>query len=182
MAQFSPLFCPTIKRLLRSFREQPNTGHLHSAGDTPTGTIIIYPTRCHAPFFACLFDCYVIHVCTSDNSIIVLTKERYKKRNVKLKVFILRADSVLSSVILAKQKNKGLGSSQQAKISAPAAGRKRRFCGSVATLPMLALLWLSRKGREWNGTEAKSTRERLSPEKRKSAARNYLLQDRRDGL
>ncbi|MDD7543362.1 MAG: hypothetical protein PUK05_04060, partial [Peptoniphilaceae bacterium] len=41
---------------------------------------------------------------------------------------------------IGEAKNKGLGSSQQAKISAPAAGRKRRFCGSVATLPMLALL------------------------------------------
>lgn len=42
---------------------------------------------------------------------------------------------------------------------------------------MLALLWLLRKERERNGTEAKNTRERLSSEKRKSAAKNYLLQD-----
>ena len=42
--------------------------------------------------------------------------------------------------IISEAKNKGLGSSQQAKISAQVAGRKRRFCGSVATLPMLALL------------------------------------------
>ena len=41
---------------------------------------------------------------------------------------------------IGEAKNKGLGSSQQAKISSPAAGRKRRFCGNVATLPMLALL------------------------------------------
>ena len=55
------LFCPAIKRLLRSFRNQPNTGHFYSAGDTPTSTIIIYPTRCHAPLFGSLFQCHIVH-------------------------------------------------------------------------------------------------------------------------
>ena len=56
------------------------------------------------------------------------------------------------NVLLAKQSREGLGYSQQEKLSAPALCRKRRFCGSVATLPMLALLLLPRKGREGKGT------------------------------
>ena len=115
MAQFLPLFCPAINRLLRSLGEQPNTSHLHRARNTPSGAIIIYSTRCHAPLCACLFDRHVIHACTSDSSIIVLAKERYKKR--KLKVFILGALPGLFSVLLAKQ------NSQQAKILVPAAGQ-----------------------------------------------------------
>ena len=61
MAQFLSLFCPTINRLLRSFWEKPNTSHFHSAGDTPSGAIIIYPTRCYAPFLGGLFQCHIVH-------------------------------------------------------------------------------------------------------------------------
>ena len=55
MVQPLPLFCPAINRLLRSFRDQPNTGHLHSTGDTPSGTQIIYLARRNIPLLACLF-------------------------------------------------------------------------------------------------------------------------------
>ena len=33
----------------------------YQAGDTLSGTIIIYPTRCHAPLFGGLFQCHIVH-------------------------------------------------------------------------------------------------------------------------
>ena len=52
------------------------------------------------------------------------------------------------NVLLAKQSREGLGYSQQEKISAPAAGRNRSFFGSVATIPMVALFYFTRNGKE----------------------------------
>ena len=45
MAQLLPLFCPSVNRLFCVLWDQPNTSHLHSAGDAPSGAIIIYPMR-----------------------------------------------------------------------------------------------------------------------------------------
>ena len=50
--------------------------------------------------------------------------------------------------IMGEANKRGFGMLPTIKISAPALCRKRRFCGSVATLPMLALVWFS-----WNGKE-----------------------------
>ena len=55
--------------------------------------------------------------------------------------------------IIGEANKRGFGILPTRKISAPALCRKRRFCGSVATLPMLALLLLPRKGREGKGTD-----------------------------
>ena len=55
MVQPLPLFCPSVNRLFCVLWDQPNTSHLYSAGDTPSSAIVIYSTRCHAPFFGGLF-------------------------------------------------------------------------------------------------------------------------------
>ena len=71
---FPKVFCTSIHRLLRSFREQPNTGHFHSAEDTPSGTIIIYPTRCHAPLFGSLFQCHIVHFAPPQDILLAMSK------------------------------------------------------------------------------------------------------------
>ena len=50
--------------------------------------------------------------------------------------------------IMGEANKRGFGMFPTRKISAPALCRKRRFFGSVATLPMLALVWFSRNGKE----------------------------------
>ena len=69
MFQQPPLFCPAINRLFRSFRDQPNTSHFHSTGDTSTSTIIICPTRCHAPLFGGPFQCHIVHFAPPQNTL-----------------------------------------------------------------------------------------------------------------
>ena len=68
-----------------------------------------------------------------------------------------------SQRIIAEAKNKGLGSSQQAKVSAPAESWSGDFCGCATDFPMLALLQLLGNGRERNKTETKIPKARLSP-------------------
>ena len=65
-----PLFCPSVNRLFCVLWDQPNTSHLYSAGDTPTGIQIIDLTWGNIPFSAA-FSWNISYVDSYDYSIII---------------------------------------------------------------------------------------------------------------
>ena len=46
--------------------DQPNPGHFHSAGNTALDAVIVDLTGRNAPFRTCFFECYVVHIYTSN--------------------------------------------------------------------------------------------------------------------
>ena len=66
-------FSPPIQWLRSILWDKPDGSHFFRSWDTSCGTVVIYPTGCYSPNFACLFQSHVIHITSPYYHIIIRT-------------------------------------------------------------------------------------------------------------